>query len=302
MSKVDEDRKMSQKRSILQMKKTFCIVLVLITLASLCGCSAFSVIVPAPGFDNIPIVDIRTPDSTNMPDASNSPDPISTPEPTLVPDPTHSSNPVVQAYDIDPEKPMLALTFDDGPSKKATARILDILEQSGARATFFVQGQALETLSDLVLRAYSMGCEIANHTKSHAHLKNCSDSEIQEEIGYVSRTVEKITGRGTSLFRPPYGQYNDHVLQMAGLPGIYWSVDTRDWETRDMNCVINEVIGCVQDGDIILMHDLYTSTADACEYLIPELIRQGYQLVTVSEMFAAKGIALEVGNIYRKAR
>ena len=176
MSKVDEDRKMSQKRSILQMKKTFCIVLVLITLASLCGCSAFSVIVPAPGFDNIPIVDIRTPDATNMPDASNSPDPISTPEPTLVPDPTHSSNPVVQAYDIDPEKPMLALTFDDGPSKKATARILDILEQSGARATFFVQGQALETLSDLVLRAYSMGCEIDKIARSPQELLRQRDS------------------------------------------------------------------------------------------------------------------------------
>ena len=126
------------------MKKTFCIVLVLITLASLCGCSAFSVIVPAPGFDNIPIVDIRTPDATNMPDASNSPDPISTPEPTLVPDPTHSSNPVVQAYDIDPEKPMIALTFDDGPSKKQRLAYLTYLSKAEPAQPFSCRDKPLK--------------------------------------------------------------------------------------------------------------------------------------------------------------
>lgn len=203
---------------------------------------------------------------------------------------------------IDPEKPMVALTFDDGPSK-ATTRILDVLEQYDAHATFFVVGTQLEKFPEITARAVSLGCEIGNHTYGHKNFTKISKDEILDQIGRVNDLVLQAAEYEIRLVRPPYGAgiKDETVKATVTYPLIMWSIDTLDWSTRDTQSTLEAIRKDVQDGSIVLMHDLYDATAAAVETIVPELIEQGYQLVTVSEMFAAKGIPLEAGNYYRKA-
>lgn len=202
----------------------------------------------------------------------------------------------------DPSKPMVALTFDDGPSKK-TERILDVLEQYGAHATFFVVGIQLEKFPEIVKRASDLGCEIGNHTYNHKNLTKISPDEMREQINGVNRLVLEATGKEPAMVRPPYGAgiKDETVKANVAYPLIMWTIDTLDWSTRDTQSTLEAIRKDVKDGSIVLMHDLYDPTAAAVETIVPELIEQGYQLVTVSEMFAAKGIALEPGKYYRKA-
>ena len=202
----------------------------------------------------------------------------------------------------DPGKPMVALTFDDGPSKK-TERILDVLEQYGAHATFFVVGIQLEKFPEIVKRASDLGCEIGNHTYNHKNLTKISPDEMREQINGVNRLVLEATGKEPALVRPPYGAgiKDETVKANVAYPLIMWTIDTLDWSTRDTQSTLEAIRKDMKDGSIVLMHDLYDPTAAAVETIVPELIEQGYQLVTVSEMFAAKGIALEPGKYYRKA-
>lgn len=193
--------------------------------------------------------------------------------------------------------PMLALTFDDGPSQY-TPQILDLLETYDATATFFVVGSRVDTYSDTISRAIQLGCEIGNHTVNHVDLTNADMATLAKEIGDCNNSVCQNTGYTPSLLRPPYGSTNQSVRENVGMPLILWSIDTRDWESRDAAAVIDEVLDQVQDGDIVLMHDLYGSTAEACKTIIPELIARGYQLVTVSQLAQAKGIDLENGERY----
>ena len=107
---------------------------------------------------------------------------------------------------------------------------------------------------------------------------------------------------GNVLLRPPYGEHNELVDKTVKVPMIAWSVDSEDWKSRNKDSIVKEVLDHVQDGSIVLMHDLYSTTADAVEYLVPELIKQGYELVTVSELFERKGIEIEAGKLYRNAK
>lgn len=194
--------------------------------------------------------------------------------------------------------PMVALTFDDGPSK-FTPRILDSLEKHGAKATFFVIGRSARANPAIVKRAYDLGMEIGNHTMNHPDLKKLSASGIKNELSKAENAVVSATGAAPTLIRPPYGNYNKTVSSVANAPLILWSIDTLDWKTRDADKTVDTVLKEVKDGSIILMHDLYESSADAAARLIPELISRGYRLVTVSEMAEAKGYSLNNGTAYR---
>ena len=206
--------------------------------------------------------------------------------------------------DIDPEKPIVALTFDDGPGGESTERILDVLEQYQIRATFFVQGKQVAKYPDTVKRAFELGCQIGNHTYNHKDLTSLSDQEALEQLESVNDLVREQTGAGCALVRPPHGRgwKDERVLKLVPYPLIMWSVDTRDWSTRDPKQTIQSVLSEVQDGDIILLHDVYNETAEAVETFVPQLLEQEYQLVTVNEMFAAKGKELTAGHAYRNAR
>ncbi|MDE7327083.1 MAG: polysaccharide deacetylase family protein, partial [Lachnospiraceae bacterium] len=200
----------------------------------------------------------------------------------------------------DTDVPAIALTFDDGPFTSVTNRIVDVLLEYDASATFFVVGSRLEMYSDTLKRVYGSGFEVASHTWSHKNLNKLTEEEIIKEIGDTVDGLNKYITVENVLLRPPYGNADETVRNLAGTPLINWSLDSQDWRSRDAKKIIAHVLDTVQDGDIILMHDLYESTAEAVEYLVPELIKRGYRLVSVSELFRIKGIPLQEGILYRK--
>lgn len=204
---------------------------------------------------------------------------------------------------IDPTRPMVALTFDDGPSIY-TPRILDALERNGGASTFFMVGNRIGTYAPTVKRMAELGCEPASHTWAHTYLTGMSQDAIITSLNQVDAAIMAAAGVPTAVMRPPGGYINQEkqaVLAAKGVPAVMWSLDTRDWKTQNAQNTINVVLGNVKDGDIILMHDLYDASAAAAEVLIPELTNRGYQLVTVSELAAFRG-GMAPGHIYSQFR
>ena len=198
---------------------------------------------------------------------------------------------------VNPEKPMIALTFDDGPGKY-TDSLLDKLEEYGARATFFMVGTNAAKYPDTIKRMEEIGCEIGNHTTNHKNLVKLDDASVKEEIQSTDAAIAAAVGHGASLLRPPFGSYNDKVKSLAGKPVIMWSLDTLDWKKKDATLIRDYVLETVSDGDVILLHDIHDFSVNAAFELIPKLIEQGYQLVTVSELAETRGISLENGVRY----
>ena len=192
---------------------------------------------------------------------------------------------------------MVALTFDDGPSK-FSSKILDCLETNNAKATFFVVGYNINAHASVLKRAHSLGMEIGNHTMNHKNLKTLGADGIKSELRQASDAILSVTGAGPTLIRPPYGNYNSTVSSVADAPLIMWSIDTLDWKTRNADSTVNSILNNVKDGSVVLMHDLYSQSAEAAVRVIPELISRGYKLVTVSELARAKGISMENGKAY----
>ena len=208
----------------------------------------------------------------------------------------------IKNRNIDPLKPMVALTFDE-PNGTATPKILDILEKYNVVATFFDLGTCMENYPNITKREEEIGCEVGSHTYSHQNLNKLSGEEIQDDISNASRIYEKTLGHTLYLVRPPYGNANVIVRRTLKYPLIGWDVDSLDWKTRDKKKILEEVNKISNfDGRIILMHSIYNSTAEAVEELVPQLISKGYQLVTVSEMAKYKGTTLKTSTIYYNFR
>ena len=201
---------------------------------------------------------------------------------------------------IDKNKKMVALTYDDGPSIY-TPRILKTLKENNSVATFFVVGNRVPMYSDTVKKAYDMGCEIGNHTYEHKSLPNLSETEVKRQISKTNKEVKKAIGEKPVIMRPTGGATNTNIKKWVGMPSIIWSVDTLDWKTRNADSTRRAVLNRVKDGDIVLMHDLYSATATASETIIPELVRRGYQLVTVSELAECRG-GMKQGKLYYSFR
>ena len=146
------------------------------------------------------------------------------------------------------------------------------------------------------------GFEVANHTTDHSKLTKLTEAKYLSKINDNNALFKELTGKDMPYLRPPYGSYNDKIKANAGVPIVTWSLDTRDWESRNKDKVIEMVINNIKEGDIILFHDLYESTRDAVKELMPLLKEQGYQAVSVGELFKSKGITLEAGTSYRYAR
>ncbi|MBQ8724833.1 MAG: polysaccharide deacetylase family protein [Oscillospiraceae bacterium] len=199
--------------------------------------------------------------------------------------------------DIDPEKPMICLTFDDGPSEQ-TSLILDCLEEYDSHATFFVVGSNINEYNGQIMkRAVELGCEIGNHTYNHQNLAQADTELMDSEIQKTDDLVFQYTGRYTYWLRPPYGAFDDLSRTHIKKPQAYWSIDTLDWSTRSSHSTVSTILSMVEDGDIILMHDLYKETTEAALDVIPELVNRGYQLVTVSELAYYRDFEIENGII-----
>lgn len=215
-------------------------------------------------------------------------------------EPTISPGMMVSQYTgrtLDKTKPAVALTFDDGPSNQ-TGRILDALEKDGGLATFFLVGDRVEKYAETAQREYASGCLVGTHMYSHTKLTDMTAAEVENELNQCRAIHLSVIGAQPSVARPPYGSANATVREAMNLPLINWSLNSNDWETRDADRIYNDVMNNIQDGDIVLFHDLKDFSASAIERIVPALTKQGYQLVTVQELFELKGRTLEPGVVY----
>ena len=202
-------------------------------------------------------------------------------------------------------KKMIALTFDDGPDSENTAKILDLLEQYDAQATFFVCGSNVTISTRTALRrAISLGCEIGNHTLSHKDMRNLSEQELLKEILDTNEKIALHSGTNyqCKLYRPPYGNINlsamntlyDNDIRMYS---IHWSSDSLDWEyqnrykkgeiTREaaIDGAFQTIVNETSEGTVILMHDIHEITPDILKLVLEKYTAEGYTFVTVSELF-----------------
>ncbi len=246
---------------------------------------------------------------------------------------------------VDPSRPMVALTFDDGPQPSVGNRIMDCLAQYGGKATFFMVGERVGSYAAEVQRMVAEGHEVANHSMNHKYFQKLGPAQIQAQVSQANDAIEAACGVRPKLMRLPGGNVNNTVkanvnmpmiqwnidtldwktknadktvqavlskvkMRLPGgnvnntvkanvnMPMIQWNIDTLDWKTKNADKTVQAVLSKVKDGDIVLMHELYSQSGDAAVRMIPELVNRGFQLVTVSEMAAAKGKNLEPGKLY----
>ena len=191
-----------------------------------------------------------------------------------------------KARAIDPDKPMVALTFDDGPSGEYSPLILDCLEKNNAVATFFEIGCNVAKYPEIDKRAAELGCEIGSHSYYHNVLPGQSQEDIAEDQRLCKEVFENAIGTDPVLIRPPQGSVVKSILNQYEQIFVGWSVDTQDWLYQNVDRTVNKVQQAGNlDGQVILMQSIYQESAQAAEILVPWLIEQGYQLVTVSELF-----------------
>lgn len=203
-----------------------------------------------------------------------------------------------------PDAKLIALTFDDGPSAY-TAPLLDELKARGIPATFFVVGRNAAEHTDLLKRMIDEGHVVGNHTMNHQNLTNATPETIVAEITGCASVIEQATGVRPYLFRPPGGHTNEALqsfLKEQAVLSINWSVDTRDWESKDKTKILETAFQTgrygIQDGAIVLMHDVYQSTLDAAVEMMDRLIAEGYTFVTVPDLLAARQELVTAGITY----
>lgn len=197
---------------------------------------------------------------------------------------------------IDRSRPMVALTYDDGPYAPVGNAIMDICAANGARVTFFIVGNRINAYRAEVERMAREGHEVANHSWDHTLFHHLDAAGIRQQVARTNEAIAAVTGTAPALLRLPGGRTTDTVRQNVSMPMIYWSVDTQDWKTKNAQATIQAVVGRVKDGDIVLMHEIWSSTGSASATIIPALTSQGYQLVTVSELIRLKGASAPGGN------
>ncbi|WP_175989263.1 polysaccharide deacetylase family protein [Bacillus sp. Marseille-Q1617] len=194
--------------------------------------------------------------------------------------------------DLDADKKVVALTFDDGPHPKVTPAILSTLDKFDAKATFFMLGNQAGYYPSVAQEVAQQGHEIGNHTTSHMDLTNLNKEEIIKEIEASNELIKMASGQTPSVFRPPYGAYNQDVkdyIKENKTPLVLWSVDSLDWQSRNANEVNKKVKEEVVSGSIILLHDIHPSTAKALPELLESLESEGYQFITVSQLLTLQG-------------
>lgn len=207
----------------------------------------------------------------------------------------------VTSRKIDTDKKLVALTFDDGPNYN-TNKILDVLNKYHVPATFFVLGSRIKGNEYILKKMKDSGMEIGNHTYNHLLLTKYKEDKIKKEITDTNNLIFEITGKEPKLFRPSYGSFNKKIKNISEMPIIIWDIDTLDWKYHNSKKITSRVVNKVKDGDIVLMHDIYSATSNALDNIIPMLVNKGYSFVTVSDLFYYKGITLEKGKVYGYAR
>ena len=289
---------------------------------SFCACAS---VAPPPADTPAPAAAVVTPESVVLALVTPVPTPTLSPSPTPSPEPTGralrawnlqqqhrdflTQHPpangdiegTLAAMMIDADKKLIAITFDDGPSNQNTNRILDVLEKYHARATFFVIGKRIAERTEVIARAISLGCEIGTHTWGHSDFTKYPKSALIDSLEKTDEAMVTNFDYHMTLFRPPYASIDKNVEDAAkdmGYTMILWSGSSHDWSIQDPEKIYKNAMSAASDGAILLFHDIYDFTADAIERIVPDLISQGYQLITVSELMAMDEKTVAPGERY----
>ena len=201
-------------------------------------------------------------------------------------------------FTLDKNRKTVAITFDDGPLAGTTDAIVEILRDNKMHATFFMLGRNMRNFPDLVKYVLANGNEIGSHTYSHPNIARISQEQFNFQMNETNRIFRDITGNDLIQFRPPYGLLTQRIRETLNMPIILWSVDPRDWEFRDARAISEHILENIEDGDIILLHDIYLTTVEAVRILLPELYVRGFQVVSVSTLAELKGRTMENNTIY----
>ncbi|MFD3258567.1 polysaccharide deacetylase family protein [Paenibacillus lentus] len=199
-------------------------------------------------------------------------------------------------WEVPTEEKYIALTFDDGPDHRQTMQILEVLDQYNAKATFFVVGERVEKYPEIIQMELARGHEIGNHSYRHPSFRGLAKSKMHDELSKTQQAILQATGYKASIFRPPGGFYNETIINVSkqnDLKLILWSwhLDTKDWTSPGVDKIVSNVIKNARNGNIILMHDYVansTQTVEALKRILPELKKQGYSFITVSDLLAHK--------------
>lgn len=196
------------------------------------------------------------------------------------------------------QKKLIALTFDDGPGPY-TNRLLDGLAERNVHVTFFELGMRAEEYDVTTRRIFREGHQIAQHGYDHKQLTSLSDDQVRWQINHTKDILNEVLGGDfTYLVRPPYGDYSSRVLSLLNAPAILWSIDPNDWRDRNAYTVRDRIVSKAYDGAIILCHDIYSTTVDGALMAIDTLQSEGYEFVTVNELFRRRGETLQNGERY----
>lgn len=190
---------------------------------------------------------------------------------------------------INPDSKMIALTFDDGPSKY-TEEILNILKKNDCNATFFVLGNKVSIYSDLLIESINNGNEIGNHSYNHKWMIKLNEKELENQINKTQDIIKEYTGYTPKLIRPTYGSLNDRIKKISSLDIVLWNVDTLDWKYKNPNKIVENATKKLKDGNIILMHDTHKQTLEALPKILEIIKKNGYTCVTISELKEANFI------------
>lgn len=197
--------------------------------------------------------------------------------------------------------PLLAFTFDDGPSADYTPLLLSGLRERGVHVTFFMVGARAEKTPEIVLQAYEDGHVIGGHSYDHSsYITKLSATSLKVQLQKTDNIIAEITGDDPPfLLRPPYGAINETVAKRTEKANILWNIDPRDWSVRDAEKIYDTIMERVVDGGVVILHDIYESTVEGALKSIDKLLEEGWQFVTIPELYEVYGIPLQAGGIYR---
>lgn len=202
---------------------------------------------------------------------------------------------------VEDTTPLIALTFDDGPRRDTTTMLLDGLAERGVPATFFLIGEQLIGNEDIVRRMDEEGHQIGIHTYDHVLLTGLNQADFDAQVDKTRQMLKNILGHNDFVLRPPYGLYDEGVQAKAECPIILWSIDPEDWGNKNADRVAKHIAEHAADGAIVLLHDIYPTSVEAALRVVDELHAQGYLFVTIDQLFSARGIELQDGEVYRNA-
>lgn len=211
--------------------------------------------------------------------------------PTLAPQTIPTPMPKIRSKAV-------ALSFDDGPSTVNTPKVLALLKQYQAHATFFVVGTRVKEGAEVLKQEVAQGCEIGNHTWDHANLAKLSMKKVNKQYDMTADLVKKLVGYDITLLRPPYGAISAKMRKKLKHPMVLWNTDTLDWKSKNTKAIMKEIKKNVKDGDIILMHDIHPTTVEALKKVLPWLVKNDYDILTVSELAKRKGAVMHDGKAY----